>query len=480
MADLSHLSDDDLAKIANGQPHVSQMSDADLEKIASSAAAPSTFMDTLKGFGSGVLQNLNPFLGDTGPLQTNENDPQFAQTHLPREEVMASVPGSSYQPQGLPGRIAQSVGQQLPAAVMPGSGLIRALRVAVPGVLAQAGREVTKGTAAEPYAGAAGAVIGGLGTGMAESLTAGLPSKTIASVQKAADDSYQAVNKSGMQIAPDALTKLVTNIKSGLNEIGLNEKTMPVMAKKSATALDYLESASDVPMSLQELEMQRRIAGLGYDPLNKTDTKASYIIKDAIDNFVKKDLADPTNVIGATDQNAISSLSNARDLWAKSAQAQTIQDTINKAAAQSKWGGASVISPTFEQSLRTKFGALAANQRGMAQFPSDVQTAIKQVATGGSPVSAQNLLRYVGSFSPTSVLPGMAEIYGATTHPTYAIPAAAAGFGAKIGATALTKNAANRALATALQGHALPAAAPNANAATLASLLLSQNNQGNQ
>ena len=217
MANMDEIYDALRTANANGdKASVEKLSDyinsqSSVSQAAPRAAAPSTFMDTLKGFGSGVLQNLNPFLGDTGPLQTNENDPQFAQTHLPRTETKAAVPGSAYQPQGLPGRIAQSVGQQLPAAVMPGSGLIRALRVAVPGVLAQAGREATKGTAAEPYAGAAGAVIGGLGTGMAESLTAGLPSKTIASVQKAADDSYQAVNKSGMQIAPDALTKLCTN-----------------------------------------------------------------------------------------------------------------------------------------------------------------------------------------------------------------------------------------------------------------------------
>jgi hypothetical protein len=447
---------------------------------APAAQQPSSIMDTIKGFGSGILQNLNPFLGNSGPLQTNENDPQYAASHLPQAETMSAVPGSTYQPQTTAGKYAKTIGQMAPTAAVPGSPLVRALRVVVPGIMSEAAGEATQGTSIEPYARAAGALAGGVGTGLGETLVAGVPDDSIAAVKQAASDAFQTVDNSGLRVKPEALQTLVSNIKSDLDDMGLNEKTMPVMAKKTFTALNYLQEAAQQPLSLQDLQMQRRIADLAYDPLNKTDTAGGYVIKDNIDNFIKNNLMDPSNLQGVPDTAAINALSDARGLWSKAAQAQTIQDTINKAAAQSKVGGSSVFSPTFEQSLRTKFGALAANQRGMAQFPSDVQDAIKDVATGGDIISARNVLRQIGQFAPSNVVPGVAGAYELTSHPEYALPLMIGAQGAKIGATALTKQAAQNALVTALRGQALPASTSQPGSAAMLATLLSQNNQGAQ
>lgn len=126
------------------------------------ANPPSTIMDSLKGFGSGLLQNLAPFVGNSGPLQTNENDPQFNQTHLPAEEV-APLPGSNFQPQTTLGKYAKTAGEFAPAAFGGEASLPARIlgRVLSPAIASEGAGQLTAGTAAEGPARIAGALVGG-------------------------------------------------------------------------------------------------------------------------------------------------------------------------------------------------------------------------------------------------------------------------------------------------------------------------------
>lgn len=147
-------------------------------------------------------------------------------------------------------------------------------------------------------------------------------------------------------------------------------------------------------------------------------------------------------------QDAVSSLNNARSLWARSAKAQTIQKVIDKAGIS----GSGYSSSGYENALRTGFRNLAKNDAAMARFNPDEQAAIRQVATGGSALSATNLLRQVGKLSPQGAIPLIMELGGAAYGgpPVLAVPAA--GLAARMGATALQKAAAKRALDLALMG----------------------------
>lgn len=85
---------------------------ADQIKAMRAPGVGGTFMDMIKGAWGGAASNLNPFLSNN-PLNQSENDPQYSP--LPDAETMKAIPGTTYQPQTIAGRYAQTVGQFAPA-----------------------------------------------------------------------------------------------------------------------------------------------------------------------------------------------------------------------------------------------------------------------------------------------------------------------------------------------------------------------------
>jgi hypothetical protein len=171
-----------------------------------------------------------------------------------------------------------------------------------------------------------------------------------------------------------------------------------------------------------------------------------------------------TDLLNAGPQATIDALGDARDLWSRAARAQQIQDTINKAG--NGMGGTSVFAPGYESSLRARFKTLADNPRAMSRFSPVEQKAIRDVATGGSMASARNLLKSIGKLSPQSVIPAVTEGSLIFAHPEIAA-VGAAGLAGRVGATALTKAVAARAVDLAAMGrnapmmlNALPVGAP--------------------
>lgn len=158
-------------------------------------------------------------------------------------------------------------------------------------------------------------------------------------------------------------------------------------------------------------------------------------------------------------QDAIGNLKTARDLWSRAAKAQTIQNLIDKAGVN----GSNYTASGLENSLRVQFRKLANNDRGMSRFSPQEQNAIRLVATGGSPASLNNALRYLGKFSPQGFFPAVTEMVGVAHFGPIALAVPAAGFAGRVGATAMTKAAAERAVAIAARGRnapPLPVSAP--------------------
>jgi len=96
----------------------------------------------------------------------------FANSEPPRaadiEAEMHKITGPKYEPQTVPGQYVKTVASMAPNALFGGGGLgARALQVVAPGVMSEAGGQMTKGTEMEGPARAAGAIIGGVGAGVA-------------------------------------------------------------------------------------------------------------------------------------------------------------------------------------------------------------------------------------------------------------------------------------------------------------------------
>lgn len=78
------------------------------------------------------------------------------------KKVAEGYLGEFYKPKTTAGEYARTIGEFLPAGLGGGGLAARAARVAVPAVTSETAGQLTKGTSAEPWARAGGAIIGGL------------------------------------------------------------------------------------------------------------------------------------------------------------------------------------------------------------------------------------------------------------------------------------------------------------------------------
>lgn len=145
--------------------------------------ATSTTADVAKSFGSGIVKGavgvatlphtlatagyngaqwLAKKMGIEGPDVGDTFDflPSYEGTKAAVED---KVTGPLHEPQTLPGHYAQTAGEFLPNAVAPGGVVTRVANVVTPAVVSESAGQLTKGTAAEPWARIIGGLVGGAG-----------------------------------------------------------------------------------------------------------------------------------------------------------------------------------------------------------------------------------------------------------------------------------------------------------------------------
>ena len=92
----------------------------------------------------------------------------------------------------------------------------------------------------------------------------------------------------------------------------------------------------------------------------------------------------------------------------------------------------------FIFSLATQLRNLAKNDKKMRTFTSEEQDAIRDAAKGGD---VQKLLKFYGRFAPTGPVSSIFSGGATVLNPVIGIPFAVGAAGARMGATALRKNA---------------------------------------
>lgn len=154
---------------------------ADAAKLIGSVSDKAT--DYLAGkLGNGQAISPDDSIGqrllkahNLGQLMTGNPDQQPLVGDLPIgsagiQKGVESVTGPFYKPQSTGGQYAQTAGEFAPAALSGPGGILRRLitQAAIPAVTSETAGQVTKGTAAEPYARVAGGILGG---GLARPIT---------------------------------------------------------------------------------------------------------------------------------------------------------------------------------------------------------------------------------------------------------------------------------------------------------------------
>lgn len=124
--------------------------------------------------------------------------------------ALETVTGPLYEPKTMPGRYAETAGEFVPAVVGGPEALAikAATRVAAPAVAGQSGAELTRGTAAEPYAKALLALTGAVGaSGLASAVRGAVSPKT-----NVAADLARAIERDGE--TPQVLLQKLEEVKT--------------------------------------------------------------------------------------------------------------------------------------------------------------------------------------------------------------------------------------------------------------------------
>lgn len=334
------------------------------------------------------------------------------------------------QPENVPEQMMTAAGGGAAGAVGTIPGMARMAQTAV----TPTGRAIAGQMAARPgqqvVAGAVGPATGEAVADIADSDVAGTIASIVASgavgagrgqreivptaeaLKDAASAAYKQAGQAGVILRPETLQKVSTDLFKSVEKLGYSG-TAPSAYPKVSAFLSEFENKSQMPLSIDRIEVLRRMASNAAASIDKTESSMGMQLKSKLDDFVEK-LKDDDLVVSAPSlesllrqlsgasiepQPAVQSLKEARNLYSRGAKAQEIEELLDRAA-----NSASNYSQSgIENAIRIQFRQLANNKTKIRRFTEEEQALIKDVVRG-APVD--NVLRYFGKLAPTGVVSG--------------------------------------------------------------------------
>lgn len=281
-----------------------------------------TGMDMLKSAGTGLAKGVMGLGGAVGDVQQMTGDivgwsanrlgaspetqemasgiasrmavPGFAMSAPRSGQIRQTVEGFTgpmYQPQTTAGEYAQTIGEFAPGAAMGPGGLARkAALTVIPAIASETGGQITKGTAAEPYARFGGALLGGAvasqrGNAGTKQLLGEAPSSE--QVKGMADDAYQAIRDAKVVFDQKAYKSTAMKIQSDLRKEGL----LPEQGGEVSSALNNIMTRVKKVNGWTEVDSLRQNIGklaASRDPAMAMDARRARIIRKHLDDLVDK------------------------------------------------------------------------------------------------------------------------------------------------------------------------------------------------
>lgn len=360
------------------------------------------------------------------------------------QKGIESVTGEFYKPKTVAGEYAQTAGEFAPAVLGGGEGLMAKLltRVAAPAIASETAGQLTKGTAAEPYARVAGAVTaGGLASALSKAKTAAAP--TVEELKDAARSQYQHPDVKAVQIHPDAVKDLRNVIKSDL-ESGTNSGFRAANERKTFSAIDELANpsqssarAAGMPATIDDLDSVRKVLGRvskEKDAIGAatSDAAAASRAMGHIDDFLTS-LKQPQLIAGDASK-AVPILQDARGNWGAAKRAEEVQTRAQNAKDQA---GATFAGGNINNATRQQFTPLVKNDFRKAPGFNDEEKAALRVAANGTVPG--NLARLIGKLGPDAGMKGHTHLAAAFASGGATIPLSAAMFGSKLAGDAMKR-----------------------------------------
>jgi hypothetical protein len=278
---------------------------------------------------------------------------------------------------------------------------------------------------------------------------------TAGEIVKESSDLYKQMKAANVNIAPQAMTDLATQVRAGVQNLPYDPDTDEVVNQ----ALKMLDVKSGKPISFDMLEkFRRKIRDLPYNKsgtssVDSDERSVITVIDDLIDDFM--DGLTPAQTTSGDPAAAAALIKQARTTRATGYKTETIENAFKKASDASSPLDA---TKSFPQALRDEFRNIYKNKRTFAKFDKPTQDLIEKVVKG---TATQKTLVMLGKLSPSArkfadQLPIYGAGYGglATLSPEGAVALGglqAAGAVAKGVSNQMTRRQANRALVSAAQ-----------------------------
>lgn len=329
-----------------------------------------TGIDVAKSLGSGLVRGVTGLAGLPGDIsnltiaglgklhgQSPEEVSRIQSTNpIPGSAditgfVERNVTGPLHESQSTLGDYAGTVGEFAPAAIAgPGSLARKAAMTVIPGVASEGAGQLTKGTAAEPYARLGGALLGGItsaggkGNAMKQMREAAPTFEKVAAEKNAL---YGALNNAGIKFDANSFDGMMISLASKLKLFRATR------APLSTDAVDNMSNFMGKSPTFQEVEdMLVEAKGILREPnASNADKAAAHILVDELSSFFEKSPLMSNGSIAPGDVAAMAK--QAREL----ARRHIIAGQVNKMIDKSEW----YLSGS-ESGLRNQFSSFGKKQ----------------------------------------------------------------------------------------------------------------------
>ena len=317
------------------------------------------------------------------------------------QKNMPSITNVLPQPQTEAGKIARTIGEFAPAALMPGSAVRRAANVVVPAVASQSAGDAAAGLGASPDVQnairMAVAVAAGVGT---NGVGRGTLVPTADDLRTAAQNNYNQVRQMGVTIRPQPVSNLAVGIESDLTNRGLTARNVPetygVIRTLQNPPQGAVMTAQDFENARQELVAARQNFN------NPREAVAANHAIGALDNYLSN--IPQGDVISGNAQLASKLYGNARANWAAASRLDMVNGKVELGDlnASTAANGANIDNATrqaVKQLIRpNNSGQTLAERSGFNQDEMDqMNTVARGTMTG-------NILRYAGKLGPNGIV----------------------------------------------------------------------------
>ena len=239
-------------------------------------------------------------------------------------------------------------------------------------------------------------------------------------------------------------TKEFTESMAGLGKELRQEGYTPTAYPKITAALDELTNAG-IPKDYTELRALRKIIQGAQKSPDGEEKRLATILKSEFDDYV---LNIPESAVTQGSKEGLKAWKEARDIYSRMSKAEVFEDMLDKAEiTKGKFSQSGL-----ENALFTELKNLATNPKKLRLFTQAEQKAIKEAAQG---TTAQNALRIIGKFAPTSTVSSIFPLLLTGASAPLGLATTGAAIGARVGATQMRKKQVEQ-LANLMRGRVNP------------------------